>query len=93
MTNQNPMDELEKTISALYYIDLDKIREAMVEKITAEVRDEIRQEIIDEIREELESAVQAAGADDAPEIGTENAWGKDDEVGLNAFLVTFNQTW
>lgn len=93
MTNQNPMKTLEDTISALYYIDLDAIREAIAEQVKAEVRDEIRQEIIDEIREELEAAVNAANESDAPEIGTAEAWGQDDAAGLGAFLTLFDQNW
>lgn len=93
MTSQDLMKKLEETISALYFINLDELRDAIREEVEAEVRGEVRQELIDEIREELESAVNAAHEGDAPEIGTEDAWGKDDAAGLSAFLAAFDQNW
>jgi thermostable 8-oxoguanine DNA glycosylase len=93
MGSQELMKQLEETISALYFINLDEIRDAIREELVAEVRDEVRQELADEIREELEFAVEAANKDDAPEIGTDGDWGKDDAAGLSSFLETFNTTW
>jgi hypothetical protein len=93
MTSQDLMKQLEDTISALYYINLDQIRDAIRDELEAEVRDEVRQELIDEIRTELEDAVNAAGEDDAPEIGTAEAWGQDDAAGLGSFLRYFDQSW
>jgi hypothetical protein len=93
MTSQDTMKMISAAIDALWSIDLDALKEAIREELMAEVRDEIRQETIDEIRGELESAVQDADSSDAPEIGTESAWGKDDTAGLNAFLAVFNENW
>lgn len=88
MANQ-PMKDLEDLISKLYFLDLDKIREAIRE----EIEDEIRQEVLDEIRQEIADAVNAASSDDAPEIGTDLGWGKDDEIGLLAFQAYFDRNW
>ena len=93
MGSQELMRMLEDAISALHFIDLDKIRDAIREEVEAEVHDEIRQELADEIRAELEGAVEAASSADAPEIGTDQGWGKDEEVGLNRFLEHFNSNW
>lgn len=93
MSSQDTMKEIAKAIDALWSIDLDALKEAIREELMAEVRDEIRQELIDEIRAELDSAVTDAEDDDAPEIGTDSAWGKDDATGLRAFLTTFDQNW
>lgn len=94
MTSQDLMKQLEETISTLYFINLDTLRDAIREEVEAEVRDEVRQELIDEIREELDAAVQAAGASDAPEIGTDEAgWGRDEAVGLSRWSEYFDANW
>ena len=93
MELQNILSDVEKAVQALYFVDFDAVREAIRAELMAEVRDEIREELVQEIREELESAVDAANEDDAPEIGTSAAWGKDDAAGLGAWLTTFNETW
>jgi len=92
-SSQETLKTIETAIEALRWIDLDALKDAIREELMAEVRDEIRQELVDEIRDELASAAAAAEDDDAPEIGTEQAWGKDDAAGLNAFLVVFDQNW
>ena len=93
MEIQNTLKAVEEALYALYYVDMDAVREQIREELLAEVKDEIRQEIIDEIRSELSDAVDAANEDDAPEIGTSEAWGKDDAAGLGAFLTFFDQNW
>ena len=84
-SSQETLKTIETAIEALRWIDLDALKDAIREELMAEVRDEIR--------DELASAAAAAEDDDAPEIGTEQAWGKDDAAGLNAFLVVFDQNW
>lgn len=93
MGSQEMIKQFEEMVSALYYFDLDKLRDAIREELVAEVRDEVRQELIDEIRGELESAADAANESDAPEIGTEEAWGKDEAAGLTRFLEFFDLNW
>jgi hypothetical protein len=89
MDIQNTLGDIEKALNALYFVDMDKVREELV----AEARGEIRQELIDEIRAELEDACEQANAGDAPEIGTADTWGQDDAAGLRAFLVQFDANW
>lgn len=93
MGSQETIKEFERLVSALADFDLDSLRGAIREELMAEVRDEIRQELIDEIHSELESAANDAARDDAPEIGTDGDWGKDEAVGLARWLEFFDGNW
>lgn len=56
----------------------------IIDQLRDALRSEIRDEILDEILDELETDAASAEADDAPEVGTDEAWGKDEAKGLRA---------